>query len=184
MVRLCHTALSLGLQLRHNFVVAWQTMSYAEAVRRGRAGMGAVIDGVERTVTGLHQAVFQASGGRLLGRVGLMPVVMLTTTGRKSGQPRTTMLSAPIHDDDRVVLVASRGGAPRHPAWYLNLQADPHVKITLGDTTRSMVARTATPLEKRDLWPTIVRAYPGYGLYQLRTKRDIPVVVLEPEETS
>jgi deazaflavin-dependent oxidoreductase (nitroreductase family) len=154
--------------------------SYTDVVRRGRSGVGCLIDGVERTVTGLHEAVYRASGGRVLGRVGLMPVVMLTTTGRKSGEPRTTMLSAPVHQQDRVVLVASRGGAPHHPSWYLNLLADPQVQITVNGTTAEMLARTATPLEKRELWPQIVRTYPGYGLYQLRTKRDIPVVILTP----
>jgi deazaflavin-dependent oxidoreductase (nitroreductase family) len=165
-------------------VVMSSSLSYSEAIRRGRAGIGAVVHNVEHAVTGLHQAVYRSSGGRLLSRVGLMPVVMLTTTGRKSGQARNTMLTAPLQEDGKVYLVASRGGAPRHPDWYLNLDADPHVSVTIGDTTRPMLARTATPLEKKDLWPRILRAYPGYGLYQLRTKRDIPVVILEPEASN
>lgn len=143
-------------------------------------GIATTIKTVERNVTALHRAVYEATDGRLFGRVGLMPVVMLTTTGRKTGQRRTTMLAAPVRDGDRVVLVASRGGSPRHPEWYLNLRANPQVELTMRGTTTPMVARVASPAEKADLWPRITRTYPGYALYQLRTSREIPVVILEP----
>jgi deazaflavin-dependent oxidoreductase (nitroreductase family) len=133
-----------------------------------------------RLVTGLHEAVFRASNGRLANRGFGMPVVMLATTGRKSGKRRTTMLTSPVQDGDRVVLVASYGGDDRHPTWFLNLRDDPAVELTMDGTTRPMRARIASSEEKADLWPRVVAAYKGYGQYQKRTERDIPLVILEP----
>lgn len=130
--------------------------------------------------TNVHQTVFRASKGRVLGRAGGMPVVLLETTGRKSGQQRTTMLTAPVVDGDRVVLVASYGGDARHPAWFLNLRDHPDVVITMEGSTRPMRARVATAEEKAELWPRITSTYRGYAAYQRRTERDIPVVILEP----
>jgi deazaflavin-dependent oxidoreductase (nitroreductase family) len=135
---------------------------------------------VQRAVTGAHRQVFDLSHGRLAGQASGMPVVKLTTTGRRSGQPRDTMLTSPIHDEGRIVLVASANGAPHDPAWYLNLRRDPHVTATLGGRTRSMVARTAGGEEKAQLWPQIVAAYQGYAGYATKTDRNIPVVILEP----
>jgi deazaflavin-dependent oxidoreductase (nitroreductase family) len=89
------------------------------------------------------------------------------------------MLTTPVHDDGRVVLVASFGGDPRNPAWFLNLRDNPEVKVTMGGRTRDMKARVATSEEKDELWPDIVEQYRGYASYQKRTDRDIPVVVLE-----
>jgi deazaflavin-dependent oxidoreductase (nitroreductase family) len=97
-----------------------------------------------KIMTTVHQAIFDVSKGRVLGTTFGMPVVKLTTKGRRSGKPRTTMLTAPVHHDDRVVLVASKGGYDKHPLWYLNLQADPKVTVTMLGRTRSMVARTAS----------------------------------------
>lgn len=128
----------------------------------------------------LHKTVFRASGGRLLSRGSGMPVLMLTTTGRKSGQKRTTMLTSPLQDGDRIMLVASNGGDARHPDWLLNLRADPHVEVTRDGTTRAMTAHIAGPEEKSELWPRIVADHRNYGGYQAKTSRDIPVVVLEP----
>lgn len=136
-------------------------------------------DVVYRCWTGVHEAVFRATGGRLVGRVGPMPVLVLTTTGRKTGKPRTTMLTAPVHDDDRLVLVASYRGDDRHPAWFLNVRDNPDVEVLVNGRTRRMRARIATSEEKAELWPRVVAAYRGYGSYQRRTTRDIPVVILE-----
>ena len=130
--------------------------------------------------TRIHRAVFDLTKGRLGGRVGGMPVVKLTTTGRKTGKKRDTMLTSPVHDADRVILVASKGGAPKHPAWYLNLRDHPDVVITMQGKTRPMTAHTATAEEKTELWPKIVAGFKGYGGYQTKTDRDIPVVVLQP----
>ena len=137
-------------------------------------------DVVARVLTGFHHTLLRVSGGRVGRSVAGMPVVVLHTTGRKSGQPRTTMLTAPVVDGDRVVLVASYGGDDRHPAWYLNLSADPDVTIELDGARREMRARTATAEEKAALWPRITKTYRGYAGYQKRTDRDIPVVLLDP----
>lgn len=137
------------------------------------------VDAGAKVMNLTHRAALAVSGGRLGRRAFGMPVVDLTTTGRKSGQPRRTMLTSPVHDDDRVVLVASYGGDDRHPAWYLNLRENPDVEIEILGRRRSMRARTASEEEKADLWPAIVDAYKGYAQYQKRTDRDIPVVVLE-----
>jgi deazaflavin-dependent oxidoreductase (nitroreductase family) len=137
-------------------------------------------DLMARYWTGLHEAVYRATGGRLFNRFGRLPVVMLTTTGRRSGRRRNTMLISPVQDGDRVVLVASYGGDDRHPAWFLNLRDNPDVELTLDGRTRPMRARVATAEEKAELWPRVTRVYRGYEQYQRRTDRDIPLVILEP----
>lgn len=130
--------------------------------------------------TGIHRAIFNVTNSRLGGKMGGVPVLKLTTTGRKTGKQRDTMLMAPVHEENRVVLVASKGGAPRDPAWYLNLRSHPQVTISMAGTSRSMVARTASAAEKTELWPAIMAAFKGYAGYQEKTDRDIPVVILEP----
>jgi deazaflavin-dependent oxidoreductase (nitroreductase family) len=127
-----------------------------------------------------HRLVLRASGGRLLSSPMGMPTVELTTTGRRSGQPRAVLLTSPIHDEGRVVLVASKGGDDRHPDWYRNLVANPEVTVGIAGTTRTMTARTATPEEKAEMWPQVVTSYKGYASYQQRTSRDIPLVICEP----
>ncbi|MET9023005.1 nitroreductase/quinone reductase family protein [Actinopolymorpha sp. NPDC004070] len=137
-------------------------------------------DTLFRLATGVHRAVFRATKGRVLGRTLGMPVVDLITVGRRSGQERSTILAVPVVDGDRLVLVASFGGDDRDPAWYLNLRAHPVVRVTGLGTTRTMRARTASEEERAALWPRIVNSYKGYANYQTRTRRRIPVVVLEP----
>ncbi|MEP6853367.1 MAG: nitroreductase family deazaflavin-dependent oxidoreductase [bacterium] len=127
----------------------------------------------------IHRTVFDLTRGHVGGKTAGLPVVKLTTTGRKSGRQRDTMLLSPVHDDRRVVLVASKGGAAEHPLWYLNLRDDPGVVLTMRGRRRPMSAHTATAEEKAELWPAIVKAYKGYGGYQEKTDRDIPVVILE-----
>jgi deazaflavin-dependent oxidoreductase (nitroreductase family) len=131
-------------------------------------------------VTGLHEAVFRVSNGRLANRGFGMPVLRLVTIGRKSGKRRATMLTSPVQDGDNIVLVASYGGDDRHPVWFLNLRDNPEVQVTMGGQTRPMRARVASTAEKAELWPRVVAAYRGYGQYQQRTERDIPLVILEP----
>ena len=109
-----------------------------------------------------------------------MPVVELHTVGRTSGKPRTTMLTAPSHDGDTYVLVASKGGDDRDPDWYRNLIANPDIELTVDGRTLEMTARVATDEEKAEMWPRIVEAYKGYAGYQNKTDRNIPVVVCEP----
>jgi deazaflavin-dependent oxidoreductase (nitroreductase family) len=133
-----------------------------------------------RIVTGFHETVFRLSNGRLGNRGFGMPVLILTTTGRKTGRRRTTMLTSPVQDGERVVLVASYGGDDRHPNWFLNVRDNPDVEITMNGETRAMRARVATPEEKAKLWPRVVAAYRGYEQYQQRTERNIPLVICEP----
>jgi deazaflavin-dependent oxidoreductase (nitroreductase family) len=128
----------------------------------------------------MHRALIAVSGGRLLNTVGRMPIVELHTVGRKTGKARVTTLSAPIISDDRIVVVASKGGDDRNPTWLLNLQANPDVEISVAGERRALRARVASPEEKAELWPQIVASYKGYANYQKRTQRDIPVVVCEP----
>jgi deazaflavin-dependent oxidoreductase (nitroreductase family) len=133
-----------------------------------------------RVMNAAHRSLVVLSRGRLGWKIGPMPVVELHTTGRKSGARRSTMLTAPVYEPDKVVLIASKGGDERHPYWYLNLVADPNVELTQNGVTRPMRARTAGEAEKAQLWPRIVRANPGYAGYQRKTSRDIPVVICEP----
>jgi deazaflavin-dependent oxidoreductase (nitroreductase family) len=139
-----------------------------------------VVDAGFKALNLTHKAVLRVTGGRwprdLLG----MPAVELHTVGRASGQRRTTMLTSPVCDEKRVVLVASKGGDARDPEWYRNLKANPEVEITMYGETRKMRARTASPDEKAALWPDIVAVYKGYAQYQQRAGRDIPVVICEP----
>ena len=104
--------------------------------------------------------------------------VILTTKGRKSGQPRRSPLIR-IRDGDRYLVVASMGGSPAHPLWYRNLVADPSVVIQDRDEIHHLTARTASPEEKADLWPKAVAEWPAYDEYQERTERDIPLVICE-----
>ena len=132
-----------------------------------------------KTMSRVHRAIVHLSGGQLLGSAFGMPVVELHTVGRKSGLPRSTMLTAPVIDGGRVVLVASKGGDDRDPDWYRNLMAHPEVELTMAGRRRPMLARRVSAAEKAELWPRVVAAYRGYGSYQRRTERDIPLVILE-----
>jgi deazaflavin-dependent oxidoreductase (nitroreductase family) len=110
-----------------------------------------------------------------------MPVLELTTTGRKSGQERSCMLTSPLQVGDTYVIVASRGGDDHHPAWYLNLEANPEVQIALGGKAKQpRRARIATADERAEMWPQITAQYRNYAGYQSKTTREIPLVLLEP----
>jgi deazaflavin-dependent oxidoreductase (nitroreductase family) len=127
-----------------------------------------------------HRAILRLSGGRVLGSAFGMRVIELHTVGRKSGLPRSTMLTAPVIDGDRIVLVASKGGDDRDPDWYRNLMAHPDTELTIAGQRRPMRARRASAAEKAELWPRVVAAYQGYAGYQTRTERDIPLIICEP----
>lgn len=127
-----------------------------------------------------HRTLLKLTGGKFPRSVLGMTPVELHTLGRKSGEWRNTLLSSPICEAHRVILVASKGGHQDHPQWYKNLAANPDIKLTVRGATREMRARTATPDEKAALWPQIVAIYKGYAGYQKNTTRDIPVVICEP----
>jgi deazaflavin-dependent oxidoreductase (nitroreductase family) len=133
-----------------------------------------------KAMSQVHRAIVHATGGRVLGSAFGMPVVELHTEGRKTGLPRSTMLTAPVMDGERIVLVASKGGDDRDPDWFRNLLAHPEIELTVAGQRRPVRARRASPEEKAELWPRVVAAYGGYGGYQRRTKRDIPLVICEP----
>ena len=143
--------------------------------RRGRFA-----DAWFRALSRTHAAILKLSRWRLGAEAAGMPIVRLRTTGRRSDRPRAVVLSAPVIDGDRVVLVASKGGDDRHPGWYRNLVADPAVELTVHGVTRPMTARTADAGERAELWPRVVAAYGGYAAYQRRTTREIPLVICEP----
>ena len=133
-----------------------------------------------KVIFGLHRQIFTATKGRIGGKAFGMPVLKLSTIGRRSGAVRTTMLTSPVQEGEDVIIIASYGGDNRHPTWFLNLRDNPEVEITMQGRTRKMKARIATPEEKEALWPRVTAKYKGYAAYQRRTDRDIPVVILSP----
>ena len=137
-------------------------------------------DAIFKVVTRLHRAVFDLTQGKLTGKASGMPVVKLTTIGRKSGQRRTTMLTSPLVEGDTVILVASFGGDDRDPAWFGNLVANPDVEVVMSGSTTTMRARVASGDERTRLWETLTAEHANYAGYQRKTSRQIPVVVLEP----
>jgi deazaflavin-dependent oxidoreductase (nitroreductase family) len=132
-----------------------------------------------KTLTVLHNALYRAIGGRVAGRMKGMPVLLLTTKGRKSGKPRTTPLLY-LRDGERIVVVASNGGSDYVPAWWLNLRSSPDATIELGRARTRVSAREASPDERARLWPEFTSRFSGYARYATRTAREIPVVILEP----
>ena len=129
----------------------------------------------------VHRTVRAVSFGHLGWQTAGMPVLELTTVGRKSGKSRSTMLTTPLQEGDAYVIVASRGGDDHHPAWFLNLRDHPEVEVaTEGEAHRSMTARVAAGEERTDLWSRLTAAHDNYAGYQRKTDREIPVVVLEP----
>ncbi len=132
-----------------------------------------------KLIGALHVALYRATGGRVLGSFRGAPVLLLTTRGRKSGKARTTPLLY-LQDGERLVVVASKGGAPKHPAWFLNLRSSPDVTVERGRERLALRAREADDEERERYWPQVVAMYAGYAGYQERTSRRIPLVVLEP----
>jgi deazaflavin-dependent oxidoreductase (nitroreductase family) len=127
----------------------------------------------------VHTALYRASGGRLGRHMRGSQVVLLTTVGRKSGRKRTTPLFG-LQDGENWTLIASQGGHPEHPNWYLNLRDHPDVELQVGGETVRMRAETAQGAERERLWAKMADMYDGYNEYQKLTTRTIPVVVLRP----
>lgn len=134
-----------------------------------------------KTMNGVHRLVLRLSGGRLGSRISTMPVLELTTTGRKSGLARTVMLTAPLTVGEALVVVASRAGDDKTPAWFHNLTSNPEVTVkVVGEQARPMRARVASDAERAELWPRITSQFSSYADYQRKTSRQIPLVFLEP----
>jgi deazaflavin-dependent oxidoreductase (nitroreductase family) len=133
-----------------------------------------------KTMNSVHRLLVGLTRGRVGHEFGGMPVVELTTIGRRSGKPRTVLLTAPLRQDEGYVVVASRGGDDQHPAWFLNLRDRPEVEVAIkGGAKQPMRARIVSAEERAVMWPQIADRYPGYAGYQKRTEREIPLVVLE-----
>ena len=126
----------------------------------------------------IHLRLYKWSGGRIGASLMGLPVLLLTTTGRRSGQPRTSPLMYLPRGDDFVV-IASYLGEPRHPFWWTNLVANPSASVQIGSRQYRVTAREAEGREREDLWRAVVAKTPDYDEYQKRTTRRIPVVVLE-----
>ena len=140
-------------------------------------------DLVLKTMNFVHRATLTLSFGKLGWHAAGMPVLELTTIGRKSGERRSCMLTSPLQRGDTVVVVASRGGDDQHPAWFLNLRDKPDVEVALGGAAkRAYVARVATDDERAEMWPIITEKYRNYAGYQRKTSREIPLVLLEPTD--
>jgi deazaflavin-dependent oxidoreductase (nitroreductase family) len=128
--------------------------------------------------TQAHIRVYRLSGGRIGGSFRGSPVCLVDHVGRKSGKQRTSPLIY-ARDGDDLVIVASKGGSRKDPVWWLNLKERPETTVQVGSEKRAVRARRATPEEKQRLWPVVVDVYAPYEEYQRKTKRDIPVIVLE-----
>jgi F420H(2)-dependent quinone reductase len=136
---------------------------------------------LQNAVTRVHSILYRRSNGVIGGSIANSPVLLLTTTGRRSGKQRTVPLLY-LMDGPNVVLVASNGGAVRHPTWWLNLQTTSEAWIQIKGIRRRVKAEQASAAEKQRLWPRLTTMYPGYKRYQEITDRDIPVVILRSIE--
>lgn len=146
----------------------------------GFVGTTLTVAPVRRALFALDHLIYRVSGGRAVFLNAFLPTLMLTTTGAKSGQPRTVPLVY-VRDGRRIVLIASNFGSAGHPAWYHNLRANPACTVSVGGREQRCVARQAEGAEREELWRRAVALYAGYRTYQARAAgRQIPVIVLEP----
>ncbi len=139
-----------------------------------------IVDIVMKPMSRINTWIYRLSGGKVGGRwLRGAPILLLTTIGRKSGEPRVAPLLY-LRDGEKVVVVASKGGMSKHPLWYRNLEANPDVEIEIGRERTKMLARRASDQEKAALWPRLIEMYRDYDDYQARTERNIPVIILSP----
>jgi deazaflavin-dependent oxidoreductase (nitroreductase family) len=137
--------------------------------------------GAMNAMNRVHRAIIWLSRGRLGWHASGMPMLELTTIGRTSGEPRSTMLSSPMQPGESYLVVASRGGDDKHPAWYLNLVANPAIEVVYrGGAKQKRIARVATAAERAELWPKVTADHQNYAGYQTKTDREIPLVFLDP----
>jgi deazaflavin-dependent oxidoreductase (nitroreductase family) len=136
-------------------------------------------DGTAKWLSRLHTGIYQSTGGRIGTRLVDNDMLLLTTVGRVTGSPHTVPLLF-LRDGDRYVVFASWGGRDRHPEWYMNLLAEPVARVQVEGVRTDVEARTAGGDERERWWNAAHQAYDGYSVYQSRTDRQIPVVMLEP----
>ncbi len=133
-----------------------------------------------KMMSAMHLYWYRVTGGALGARLAGRPMLLLTTTGRKSGRRRTTPLQY-LEDGGNMVLAASNGGNPRHPVWWLNLERNPEAEVQVRHEKRQVTAETAEGEERERLWGLLVGMYSGYDDYRKTANREIPVVVLRPQ---
>jgi deazaflavin-dependent oxidoreductase (nitroreductase family) len=147
-------------------------MDYLNLVERSWPVLGRLMQG--------HTAIYRASGGRIGHRFpGAPPMLLLDHVGARSAIRRTSPLVY-TEDGENLILVASKGGYPKHPAWFHNLCANPDTTVQVGSSVRNVHARVADADERERLWPMVVAVYGGYESYRRRAEREIPLVILEP----
>ena len=144
---------------------------------------GRIMVELQKAATGVHRLLLQSPLGPLVSTTPFGRFLILHTTGRRSGQPRRTPLSY-TRDGATYIVIASDGGSPRHPDWYLNLQDDPSADVDVGGRRWRVLAETVTGDDRDRLWRQAVRSYGGYAGYQARTDRQIPVVRLSPTSST
>ncbi len=135
---------------------------------------------VMKVMSVTHLFWYRLTGGVIGGSFGGRPILLLSTTGRKSGRPRTTPLQY-LEDGENMVVVASNGGNPWHPAWWLNLERNPDAEVQVRNEKRRVNADKADGEERERLWQLVVEMYSGYEGYRKTANREIPVVVLRPQ---
>lgn len=143
--------------------------------RRGSTGFRITM----KILGAIHRQLYRGSGGKWGRTFFGSPILLLTTTGRRTGRSRTWPLTY-LPEGERLIVVASNGGQASHPAWYLNLRANPRVSVQLGNQTHPMIAQTTQGEERALLWSRVIQEYPAYENYQRKTDREIPIVVLQP----
>ena len=136
-------------------------------------------DGQVRRWSRLHRGLYRLTGGGVGRRLVGNDMLLLTTTGRNSGRPHTVPLLF-LREEATLAVIASYGGRDQHPSWYLNLLADPEVEVQVSRNRFNAGARPADPEERASWWPRVIDAYGDYAVYQTRTERLIPVVLIEP----
>jgi deazaflavin-dependent oxidoreductase (nitroreductase family) len=132
-----------------------------------------------KTIVSISIFFYKLTGGAIGGKMQSMSVLLLTTTGRKSGKMRTIPLGS-FRDGSGYVVIASYGGLPQNPAWFLNLQSNPEAAIQVRRQKIRVKAETTSPEKRQELWARLLEIAPGYANYQKRTSREIPVVILHP----
>ena len=163
--------------LRAASTVSWAAIRHTVRVTGLRKRL---FDTGLRLASSVHRTLYRVSEGRVGGTVWHLPILLLTTTGRKSGAPRTTPLCY-LTDGEDLVVVASNGGMDWFPNWWLNLEREPRATVEIRGTRRAVVARAANPEERTRLWATLTAIAPGYLGYEKKTSREIPLGILQPE---